>query len=308
VADEDVYDAQSNPDGVRCTLHDYMRNVFGTDPETGFALRPADNVGVLYGLEGLLAGTLLPQQFVDVNTRIGGLDVDYVKTPERSVGDATALRRAYRSGAANTAEHLDEVAIIDMRGPDPGAFHDVYRTYALRERLLREHGTADNQVLWRGTVAILGDTTFTDEGIFAMDRWLAVVEQDHRDVPLAQKILDARAEAQVVDRCTSGAGQDMPMQYCEAVVQRYATPRIAAGMPTTDDVLTCALKPLRRADFPGVLFTDGQWDALQAAFPNGVCDYTRPDPNRVETVTWLTYSGGPGGQPLGPPPRSVPVR
>jgi hypothetical protein len=307
VAPADVYDAETNPAGVRCTLHDYMRNVFGTDPATGFALRPADNVGVMYGLEGLLSGTLLPQQFVDVNTKIGGVDDDYVKTAARSPGDALALRRAYRSGAANTAEHLDEVAIIDMRGPDPGAFHDVYRTYALRERLIREHGTADNQVLWRGTVPILGDTTFTDDGIFAMDRWLAEVERDGRDVPLARKILDARWRAGVDDRCTSGAGHDVPAQTCELLVQRYATPRIAAGMPTTDDVLKCALKPLRRADFPGVLFTTGQWRALQAAFPTGVCDFTKPDPNRVGTVPWLTYAGGPGGQPLGPPPVSQPL-
>ncbi len=304
---DEVYDAESNPDGVRCTLQDYMKNIFGTDPETGFALRPAGNVGIMYGLEGLMNGTLLPQQFVDVNTKIGGVDMDYVKTEARVAADDLAVQRAYRSGAANTAQHLDQVAIIDMRGPDPGAFHDVYRTYALRERLIREHGTADNQVLWRGSVPILGDTTFTDDGIFAMDRWLRVVEDDHRDVPLPQKIIEARATAGVTDRCTSGAGQDVPMQYCEAIVQRYATPRIAAGMPTTDDLLTCQLKPLRRADFPGVLFLDSQWEALQAAFPTGVCNWREPDPNFRDTVPWLDYSAGPGGQPLGDPPASAPV-
>jgi hypothetical protein len=305
---EEVYDAQTNPGGVRCTLHDYMRNVFGTDAATGFALRPVGNEGIMYGLRGLLAGTLLPQQFVDVNTKAGGVDVDYNAIRERVAPDALAVQRAYRSGANNTAQHLDQVAIIDMRGPDPGAFHDVYRTYALRERLVREHGHADNQVLWRGSVPILGDTTFTDEGIFAMDRWLAVVEADGRDVPLAQKIVEARATAGVEDRCTSGAGQDLPPQYCEVAVQRYATPRIAAGMPTTDDVMTCVLKPLRRADFPGVLFLDHQWEALQEAFPTGVCDWTKPDPNRVPTVPWLDYGGGPGGQPLGEPPTSRPLR
>jgi hypothetical protein len=79
-------------------------------------------------------------------------------------------------------------------------------------------------------------------------------------------------------------------------------------MPTTDDVLKCALKPLRRSDFPNVLFTEPQWQTLGAAFPTGVCDYTRPDPTRVATVPWLTYSGGPGGQPLGAPPTSTAVR
>lgn len=301
---EDVYDAETNPTGVRCTLHDYMKNVFGTDADTGFALRPVGNEGIMYGLQGLLRGTLLPQQFVDINTKAGGVDIDYNPIAERTAPDALAVQRAYRSGANNTAEHLDQVAIIDMRGPDPGVFHDVYRTYALRERLIREHGHADNQVLWRGSVPILGDTTFTDEGIFAMDRWLAVVEADDRDVPLPQKIVDARDVAEVEDRCTSGAGQDVPSQYCEVVVQRYATPRIAAGMPTTDDQMSCVLKPLRRADFPGVLFLDHQWEALQEAFPTGVCDWAKPDPNRVPTVPWLDYTDGPGGQPLGDPPAS----
>jgi hypothetical protein len=37
VPQEQVYDAETNPDGVRCTLQDYMRNVFGIDPSTGFA-------------------------------------------------------------------------------------------------------------------------------------------------------------------------------------------------------------------------------------------------------------------------------
>lgn len=313
LSEEQVYNAETNPDGVRCTLQDYMRNVFGVDDETGFARRPADNVGIMYGLKGLLDGTLLPQQFVDVNTKIGGRDIDYNQTAERTAGDPLALQRAYRSGAVNSARYLDQVAIIDMRGPDPGAFHDVYRTYALRERLLREHGTADNQVIWRGTVPILGDTTFVNQGIFAVDRWLTAVERDGRDIPLAQKIIDARSTAVVDDRCTDGAGHDMPTQYCEAIVAKYATPRIAAGMPHTDDVMKCQLKPLRRADFPNVLFTDDQWLALRTAFPTGVCDYNKPDPTRVESTPWLTYQDSDGsvvsgGKPLGDPPWSIPLQ
>jgi hypothetical protein len=53
--------------------------------------------------------------------------------------------------------------------------------------------------------------------------------------------------------------------------------------------------------------------ALQAAFPNGVCDYTKPDPNRMDTVPWLTYQNADGsvvygGKPLGEPPVSTPLR
>ena len=35
---------------------------------------------------------------------------------------------------------MNGVAIIDLRGPDPGAFHDAYRSWAIRARLEREHG------------------------------------------------------------------------------------------------------------------------------------------------------------------------
>src|SRR5204863_195845 len=77
--------------------------------------------------------------------------------------DLVGLDRAYTSGAVDSANNLDQVAIIDLRGPDPGAFHDVYRTYAMRDRLLRNFGTAANQVLWRGQSPIIGDQTFADQ-------------------------------------------------------------------------------------------------------------------------------------------------
>ena len=94
-------------------------------------------------------------------------------TAERTAADPTALERVYRTGAINSANNLDKVAIIDLRGPDPGAFHDVYRTYAMRARLERNFGTAANQVLWRGQVPLIGDPAFADDAVFAVDRWLA---------------------------------------------------------------------------------------------------------------------------------------
>src|SRR3954451_23433251 len=71
VPDDQVYNAQTNPDGVRCTLQDYMVNAFGRDSH-GFARRGFDNVGIQYGLKGLRQGLISPAQFVDFNTGIGG--------------------------------------------------------------------------------------------------------------------------------------------------------------------------------------------------------------------------------------------
>jgi hypothetical protein len=63
---------------------------------------------------------------------------------------------------------------------------------------------------------------------------------------------------------------------------------------------------LRKDDYP-VAFGDAQWQALQKAFPNGVCDYTQPGVDQHGTTPWLTYQNGQGsvvygGEPLGAPP------
>src|SRR5690606_13749726 len=223
VPSEDVYDAEANPDGVRCTLQDYAVNVFGVRDD-GKARRPVSNVGVQYGLSGLLAfldpaadpdptrPPLTPSQFVALNANVGGFDIDFQPTEERTVADPIAQDRVYRTGAVNTGAHLDEVAIIDLGGPEPGAFHDVYRKYAMRDRLIREHGHADNQVFWEGQTPLLGDVSFVDDSIRAMDEWLAVVEADTRDVPLARKIVDAREEAGITERCVGADGIDVPLE------------------------------------------------------------------------------------------------
>jgi hypothetical protein len=310
VPDDQVYNEQTNPRGVRCTLQDYMVNAFGRD-ERGFARRGFDNVGVQYGLEGLRQGRVSPAQFVDFNTHIGGADLDLNLTAERTAADPIALERLYRTGAINSANNLNKVAIIDLRGPDPGAFHDVYRTYAMRARLEHNFGTAANQILWRGQAPLIGDPSFADESVFAMDRWLARVHADHRNVPLARKIIQDRPGT-VAPRCTDGQGREVPSEVCDQTVSSYGTPRQGADGPLAEDVMKCQLKPMRRDDYP-VSFTDDQWRRLEQAFPGGVCDYSKPGISQHGTTQWLTYQGKRGrviygGKRMGRPPVSRRIR
>jgi hypothetical protein len=303
-----VYDPKTNPRGVKCTLQDYMVNLFGKRSD-GFANRGLGNVGIQYGLTGLREGLVSAAQFVDLNAHLGGLDIKGEVSAARLAGDVPGLRRAYTAGAVNSANNLDKVAIIDLRGPDPGAFHDVYRTYALRARLLRDFGTAANQVLWRGQAPLIGDPSYADDAIFALDSWLARVEADRRGLSLAQKLI-ADKPGDVGDRCTNGAGQNVPSEVCDETVAAYASPRIAAGGPLADDVLACQLKPLRRDDY-AVSFTAAQWAALRKAFPGGVCDYSRPGIGQRGALGWLTFQDAAGrvvygGRPMGPAPVSSP--
>ncbi|MDX1510050.1 MAG: DUF6351 family protein [Nitriliruptorales bacterium] len=330
---EDVYDENTNPDGVRCTLQDYQRNVFGVD-ENGFARRPIGSVGIQYGLSGLLSflgenvgdatrPALTPEQFVSVNELAGGFDIDLNRTTERLPADPIAQERVYRSGLVNTGAHMDEVAIIDLGGPEPGAFHDVYRKYTMRDRLIREHGTAANQVMWEGQTPLLGDVTFVDDSIRAMDEWLAAVDADARDVPLAQKIIDARETAGINDRCVGINGIDLPLQVCDVTVDAtlFSSPRIEAGggdpvIGFTDDWLDCQTKPIEEHDYAGQsfedVFTPDQQARLREVFPTGVCDHSKPDKGFQAAIPWLTYQDADGnvihgGEPMGPPPASVPI-
>jgi len=304
------YDPATNPHGVRCTIQDYMVNALGRRPSDGFGNGVFDNVGIQYGLKGLTQGLLTPAQFVDLNTNLGGFTIDNVVQPQRSTADPTGLVNAYRTGGVDEATNLNQVAIIDLRGPDEGSFHDVYRTYAMRQRLLRNFGTAANQVLWRGHVPIFGDENFADQAVFALDTWLGRVDADKRVVPLPQKIIEDK-QASLTDRCTDGNGHDIPATVCDATVTAYGTPRFAAGEPLADDILKCQLQPMRRADY-NVAFTDDQWARLNKAFPTGVCNYGKPGVAQQPTVSRLTYQDAAGhviygGTPLPPVPQSEPL-
>ena len=208
-----VYNAETRPDGVRCGLLDFMINQFGSRPpevwstneallSRGFAGIPLDNVGVQYGLGALQQGLITGEQFLRVNREIGGLNVDIQPQAARTVADPTALRNAYRTGAINTAEHLSNVPIIDLRGPDPGIAHDAYHSWQMRARLEAVQGHADNHVIWFGAFPLAGDTVFTTEALLVMDRWLSNIEADHGAAAIAEKVVTHKP-ARARDRCLS---------------------------------------------------------------------------------------------------------
>jgi hypothetical protein len=261
-------------------------------------------------LDALRSGAITPAEFVDLNTHVGGFDKNDDVQQARSKPNLLGLKRVYRTGAVDEANHLNDVAIIDLRGPDPGFFHDVYRTYAMRDRLMKDFGTAANQVLWRGQAPIIGDQDFADQAVYAEDGWLARVNADHRDVPLATKIIQDKPGT-VAARCTDGDGTALPSEVCDETVAAYGTPRMGADAPQADDVLECQLKPLRVDDYP-VSFTAAQLARLRAAFPGGVCDYSKKGVDQRGTIAWLTYQNAHGhvvygGRRMGPAPASTPL-
>jgi hypothetical protein len=253
---------------------------------------------------------------VDINAKVGGADVDFKPTKERRAADEPALERAYRSGAINEANNLTKVAIIDLRGPDAGTFHDAYRSWAIRERLEQAEGHFPlNQAIWFGEAPLIGSPTYTTEGLKAMNEWLDAVEADSRNLTLEQKIGQDRPTS-IHDRCSNIEGvEEVSLPgvgtVCEnpTLMTRFETPRMVAGEGVATDQQKCQLKPLESAAYAPVTFTEEEWAVLEKAFPTGVCDFSKAGVSQQNTIRWQTYQddehGGAviyGGKPLGPAP------
>jgi hypothetical protein len=274
----------------------------------GFAGRPVGNVGEQYGLKPLLEGTITPAQFADINSKIGGVGIDNEPTSGRISADKPALQYAFRSGSINETNNLKDVAIIDLRGPDPGAFHDAFRSWSMRARLEREEGHFPrNQVIWFGETPLLGSPTYQSEAVVAMNEWLDVVEADAtKGRTLEEKINDDRPAA-IHDRCTTNEVGEGLVEIVEVKGEKvcqsptyetkFATTRIVAGESLAADNMECQLKPLEKSAYPGITFTEEEWNALQAAFPTGVCDFSKPGVDQQQTIPWQTYQDdGKGGE------------
>lgn len=311
------YHPQTNPGGVRCGIIEYMSIIWGfRDPAVwspveksinkSFAGTPLGNSGIQYGLTALQQGLITPAQFVDVNAKIGGLDIDSQPQAARTKADRIAIGNVYRSGMINMANKLNTVAIINFVGPDPGAAHDSLHAWWVRWRLDREHGNHDNHIMWGGPTPLIGDPNFVYLGLVAMDGWLAAVETDTSADPMEVK-LTRNKPADMHDKCSNGSGVFAEEEACIDAMQAayaYSTPRNVAGGLRENDNLECQLKPFSREDDYGrVPLTEAQWQTLESLFADGVCDYSKPPLSQTHTVPWLTYqdhngSAIYGGTPL----------
>jgi hypothetical protein len=315
---EVVYHPQTNPSGVRCSAQDYMAAIWGPRSEVdwgpverslgrGFPQKPIDNVGVQYGLEAFEAGRITAAQFVDLNAKIGGLDIDHGFVPQRMSVDAATLRTAYRTNQITDARLLQDVAVLDMRGySEVGEVHTSFHSYAMRARLDQRNGHHDNQVIWTATpvppILPVPQKEVTDKALLALDRWLAAVEADTSDRSRAEKVV-ANKPSDVTDACIVNGVQVSASSTCDGATPAFDSHRGVAGGPATNDVIKCQLKPLRASDYRQPL-TAEQLETLKAVFPTGVCDWSLPGQGREPGRAWQTFATGPGGSDLGPAPSS----
>jgi hypothetical protein len=204
------YNAVTNPLGARCDVYDHTVNIYGKDPATGFARRPLDNVGIQYGLTLVNSGVISVDQFLDLNEKVGGFDVDANILPpfQRTVADLVAARIAYQTGRLmNGGGGLASQPIIDYRGYNDrlvdGDVHLRFNTFSTRKRLDKANGRHDNQVV------VLEDNGLSEDAsplarrmLLAMDRWITAIKADRRDIPQIEKVVQNRP-ADLQEGCNS---------------------------------------------------------------------------------------------------------
>lgn len=292
------YHPRTNPTGARPTVYDAAVNIYGKDPATGFALRPFDNVGVQYGLGALSAGLISVDQFLDLNERIGGYDHDANYVSGRTEGDRGAIERAYRSGLQIAGGGgLASIPVFDITGiyNDDGGYHYQWFHFALRERMLAANGGTENHVMWRGNPVPLARSwdTFVS--------WVSAYTSDTGPGSQREKVIRNKPP-EAVDGCWSdestfvAEAQTLGLEgtsACNTLFPSWTFPRQVAGGPLAADVLKCALTPPSREAY-AVTFSDEQWRRLQAVFPSGVCDWTRPGVGQAG----VTVDGSFGPSPM----------
>ncbi len=293
-AGEDSYDPVARPTGVRCTFQDFIVNQIGRRPD-GAAHLVFDNVGVQYGLAAVKAGQITAEQFIDVNARAGGFDVNGRWQEARSAIAPAVAAVLHRTGQITSGKGLAEVAEIAIRGTNNNDYHYPFRTMVNRHRLTAANGHADNHVF---LIQPQGETT-----LVAMDRWLTAVHADRSADPLNVKIVKHKP-ADVVSACWIDGTKITDLAACDARFPYFREPRTVAGDGPTLSTMKCQLRPPARGEY-GVPLTDAQWARLTAVFPTGVCDFSKPGVGAQPTQPWLTYTDGPGGRPLGEAPRSA---
>jgi len=273
------YDPVTNPGGARKTKWDNMVNIYGIDPVTGFARATFDNTGIQYGLKALNDGVISKEEFLDLNETIGGYDIDGNYVPQRSVGNLKGLQIEYETGRVVTGGSLRVPMIEVRRYLDTQAnVHDRVWTFAMKERLIRDNGHADNLVAWTLDPS-LTENAYVRLALLGMDEWLENLKASGSGAPYADKVVETKPHS-LVDTCWNATGEKIeePAVYsapseCNSLFPPHLMPRMVAGGPLANDVMKCKLKTIDWGEYT-VSFTPEEKIRLGQIFPQGVCDWS----------------------------------
>jgi hypothetical protein len=233
-----------------------------------------------------------PADFDPWSARNANLSPDGGVTPApRRSAPIEAIQAAYTSGMRFDGDI--DIPVIDWRHylEEQLDMHHSHQSFATRRRLQLRHDD-DNQVIWftdaRPGVAF----DQTPEAFEVIDEWMANIKAQ------PWKGVAGNKPPRAVDRCFNTLGQEIaagdhvwdgildgnPPGACTQVFPIHSSSRRVAGGPFEGGVFKCALQSVDAAIAAGVW---GSWvpgaadrDRLMQIFPEGVCDWSKPDVGR----------------------------
>jgi hypothetical protein len=270
---------------VHWTHWEDVKNIYGVGPD-GYARQTWDNVGVQYGLKALKDGNITPQEFLDLNARVGSwvdpgqmvqegrpflpvgafdpwssrnmrLSPDGGVTPaQRRQGDLAAMHAAYNRGLYFDGDI--DIPLIDWRHylEEELDMHNSHQSFASRQRMLDHDGRAGNQVIWFTDARPARQTDQTPEAFAVIDDWMENIRRHPKRGVAGNK------PPLATDRCftTTGAeiargsrvwdgilDEDDDPGACTQAFPLHSTSRIVAGGPLRGGVYKCALQSVDRA-------------------------------------------------------------
>jgi hypothetical protein len=211
----------------------------------------------------------------------------------RTPGDPRAMRAAYTSGMVFGGK-LDRPTIDHRQYMERELdMHNTHQSFAVRQRVLDKMGNSDMLVIWfTDTVPGVPKASQSLDAIAVMDEWMRNIRAN------PHKSIRKNRPARAVDSCFDINGQliyagndawngildDKPAGPCTQRFPIYSSSRIVAGAPLEGGIYRCALAPVEKAVADGVYQpwspTAEQVTILKKIFPQGVCDYSRPDQAR----------------------------
>ena len=232
----------------------------------------------------------VPGYFDPWSRRNMNLGTDPNQPAPRTQGDFRAMRAAYTSGMVfsgkltrPTIDHRQYMEReLDM--------HNVHQSFAVRQRVIDRMGDSDMLVIWfTDTMPGVPKASQSLDAIAVMDEWMRNIRarpwkgvRGNRPARAVDSCFDVNGQLIYAgDDAWNGILDDKPSGPCTARFPIYSTSRIVAGAPIEGGIYKCALKSVNRAVADGDYLpwspTSAQVAQLKQIFPQGVCDYRRPD-------------------------------
>ncbi len=209
------------------------------------------------------------------------------KPAPRKQGNIKAIRAAYLSGQIFLGKI--NIPVIDLRHylDHKLDMHHSFASFSARSRMIREQGHANNQLIWMTQKPHIP----IKEALNLLDKWLTNINKNPDKSIVENRPHDAtdtcfNAQGKIMSKGASvwdGEWNHKKTGECMALYPSFKTSRMIAGESITGDIFKCQLQSIQTAIDSGLygnIDIKNYQPRLEKIFPDGVCDYNKPDSGR----------------------------